>query len=209
MASVRFGPTRSLGPLRPCSRFGSYVTLNVFYPPSPNPLRGRPTGNPPLAPSQEIDPILEPILAKSFIKRGNQTLIKLGDKEVDYSPDFRLYLTTKLANPLYTPEISTKVMIVNFAVKEQGLEAQLLATVVKNERPDLDKQKNDLVVKVAAGKRTQAELEDTILHLLSTATGSLLDNVTLINTLDQSKTTWEEVNASLLVGLELVVLLRS
>ena len=55
------------------------------------------------------------------------------------------------------------------------------------------------VVKVAAGKRTQAELEDTILHLLSTATGSLLDNVTLINTLDQSKTTWEEVNASLLV----------
>ncbi|GIM07381.1 hypothetical protein Vretimale_11536 [Volvox reticuliferus] len=151
---------------------------------------------------QEIDPILEPVLAKAFIKRGNQTLIKLGDKEVDYNFDFRLYLTTKLANPLYTPEISTKVMIVNFAVKEQGLEAQLLATVVKNERPDLDKQKNDLVVKVAAGKRTQAELEDTILHLLSTATGSLLDNVTLINTLDQSKTTWEEVNASLLVAEE-------
>jgi hypothetical protein len=46
-------------------------------------------------------------------------------------------------------------MIVNFAVKEAGLEAQLLAAVVKAERPDLDKQKNDLVVKVAAGKRTQ------------------------------------------------------
>jgi dynein heavy chain len=120
--------------------------------------------------------------------------------QVDYNFDFRLYITTKMANPLYTPEISTKVMIVNFAVKEQGLEAQLLATVVKNERPDLDKQKNDLVVKVAAGKRTQADLEDTILQLLSSATGSLLDNVALINTLDQSKTTWEEVNASLLVS---------
>ncbi len=46
-------------------------------------------------------------------------------------------------------------MIVNFAVKEQGLEAQLLNTVVKCERPDLDKQKNDLVVTVAQGKRTQ------------------------------------------------------
>lgn len=150
---------------------------------------------------EEIDPVLEPILAKSFIKQGNQTLIKLGDKEVDYNFDFKLYLTTKLASPHYTPEISTKVMIVNFAVKEQGLEAQLLNTVVKNERPDLDKQKNDLVVKVAQGKRTQAELEDQILYLLSTATGSLLDNVELISTLDQSKITWEEINVSLKVLL--------
>lgn len=75
-------------------------------------------------------------------------LIKLGDKEIDYNPDFRLYITTKLANPHYTPEVSTKATIVNFAVKEQGLEAQLLNTVVQKERPDLDKQKNELVVKV-------------------------------------------------------------
>lgn len=88
------------------------------------------------------------IILQAFIKRGNQTLIKLGDKEVDYNFDFKLYITTKLANPHYTPEISTKATIVNFAVKEQGLEAQLLNTVVKCERPDLDKQKNELVVKV-------------------------------------------------------------
>lgn len=55
---------------------------------------------------------------------------------------------------------------------------------------------------VAAGKRTQLELEDTILHLLATATGSMLDNVELINTLDESKTTWEEVNESLRVAEE-------
>ena len=151
---------------------------------------------------EEIDPVLEPVLSKAFIKRGNQTLIKLGDKEVDYNFDFKLYITTKLANPHYTPEISTKAMIVNFAVKETGLEAQLLSTVVKCERPDLDKQKNDLVVKVAAGKRTQADLEDQILFLLATATGSLLDNVSLIQTLDQSKTTWEEVNEMLHVAEE-------
>eukprot|EP00798_Chlamydomonas_sp_ICE-L_P021926 gene21926-28972_t len=151
---------------------------------------------------EEIDPVLEPVLSKSFIKRGAQTLIKLGDKEVDYNFDFKLYITTKLANPHYTPEISTKAAIVNFSVKEQGLEAQLLNIVVKNERPDLDKQKNDLVVKVAAGKRTQADLEDQILFLLSTSTGSLLDNIELIDTLDSSKTTWEEVNVSLKIAEE-------
>jgi dynein heavy chain len=55
---------------------------------------------------------------------------------------------------------------------------------------------------VAAGKRTQLQLEDTVLHLLSTASGSLLDNVELIDTLDRSKTTWEEVNESLRVAEE-------
>lgn len=108
-----------------------------------------------------------------------------------------MYITTKLPNPHYLPEISTKVTIVNFAVKEQGLEAQLLSLVVKEERPDLDRLKNELVVKVAKGKRTQAELEDEILNLLSNATGSLLDNVVLIQTLDSSKTTWEQVNEML------------
>lgn len=47
-------------------------------------------------------------------------MIRLGDKEVEYNPDFRFYITTKLSNPHYTPEISTKATIVNFAVKEQG-----------------------------------------------------------------------------------------
>ena len=146
---------------------------------------------------EELDPTLDPVLSKQFIKRGNQILVKLGDKEVDYNPEFRLYITTKLPNPHYLPEISTKVTIVNFSVKEQGLQAQLQNLVVKEERPDLDELKNELVVKVARGKRTQEELEDQILNMLSNATGSLLDNVELIQTLDSSKTIWEEVSTML------------
>ena len=45
---------------------------------------------------QELDPSLEPVLAKAFVKRGNNVVIKLGDKEIDFNPDFRLYITTKL-----------------------------------------------------------------------------------------------------------------
>ncbi|KAH3750466.1 hypothetical protein DPMN_185044 [Dreissena polymorpha] len=47
-------------------------------------------------------------------------MIRIGDKEIEYNPEFRFYITTKLSNPHYTPEISTKTTIVNFAVKEQG-----------------------------------------------------------------------------------------
>lgn len=47
-------------------------------------------------------------------------MIRLGDKEIEYNKDFRFYITTKLSNPHYSPEIATKTTIVNFAVKEQG-----------------------------------------------------------------------------------------
>ena len=96
---------------------------------------------------------------------GNRVVMKLGDKEVDFNPDFKFYITTKLSNPHYTPEISTKTAIVNFAVKEQGLEAQVLGNVVRRERPDLEESKDKLVVNIAEGKRKLAELEDEILRL--------------------------------------------
>ena len=139
---------------------------------------------------EELDPSLEPIMSKAVIKVGNRSIMKLGDKEVEYNPDFRFYLTTKLNNPHYTPEISTKATIVNFCVKQQGLEEQLLGTVVRKERPELEMQKNDLVVAVAAGKRKLVELEDTILRMLSSATGSLLDDEELVLTLQVSTNPW-------------------
>ena len=40
----------------------------------------------------------------------------LGDKEVDYDPNFRLYLNTKLANPKYTPNVFGKSMVINYTV---------------------------------------------------------------------------------------------
>eukprot|EP01029_Cantina_marsupialis_P005820 TRINITY_DN1630_c1_g4_i2.p1 TRINITY_DN1630_c1_g4~~TRINITY_DN1630_c1_g4_i2.p1 ORF type:complete len:1526 (+),score=559.26 TRINITY_DN1630_c1_g4_i2:3370-7947(+) len=151
---------------------------------------------------EELDPALEPVLSKSILKVGNREVIKLGDKELDYSHDFRFYITTKLANPHYTPEVSTKALIVNFAVKEQGLDAQLLGIVVQKEEPRLEEQKNELVLTVAKGKRKLVELENTILKALSEATGSLLDNVELVESLQQSKTTSEEVTQSLKISQE-------
>ncbi|KAJ7527535.1 hypothetical protein O6H91_16G059900 [Diphasiastrum complanatum] len=146
---------------------------------------------------EEIDPSLEPVLAKAFTQRGNRMFLRLGDKEVDYNPNFKLYITTKLANPHFSPETSTKTTIINFAVKEQSLEAQLLTLVVQKERPDLDKQRNELILQVTTGKRTQAECEDNILRLLSTTKGPLLENLELIQTLDKSKETWQTVKVSL------------
>ncbi|KAI9004259.1 dynein heavy chain and region D6 of dynein motor-domain-containing protein [Gaertneriomyces semiglobifer] len=147
-----------------------------------------------------IDPSLDPILNRSVIRRGGHLTIRLGDKEIEYNAHFRFYITTKLANPHYSPEVFSKATIVNFAVKEKGLEDQLLGTVVKREKPELEEQKNSLVVNVAAAKRKLADLEDEILHLLSTAQGSLLDDEKLVLTLQSSKATAEQVAQQLNVS---------
>lgn len=83
---------------------------------------------------------------------------------MEFNQDFKFYITTKLSNPHYTPEITTKTAIVNFAVKEQGLEAQLLGIVVRKERPELEAQKDKLVVNIAQSKKKLASLEDEILR---------------------------------------------
>lgn len=57
----------------------------------------------------------------------------------------------------------------------QGLEAQLLGIVVRKERPELEEQKDSLVINIAAGKKKLKELEDEILRcdLASTLPGPL------------------------------------
>jgi dynein heavy chain len=48
-------------------------------------------------------------------------LIKIGENEIVFNPDFRFYMTTKLPKPHYLPEISIKVTLINFTVTELGL----------------------------------------------------------------------------------------
>jgi hypothetical protein len=65
---------------------------------------------------------------------AGKLVIKLGDKEVEWDPNFRLYMTSKQSNPHYGPEVSGKTMIINYSVTQQGLTEQLLNVTVKHER---------------------------------------------------------------------------
>ena len=84
-----------------------------------------------------IDAVIQPVYARCIIKKGKTKYIKMGDKELTLNPKFNLFLHTKLSNPHYPPEIQAECTLINFTVTESGLEDQLLALVVKKERPDL------------------------------------------------------------------------
>ena len=52
--------------------------------------------------------MLDPVVGKLTMRRGQNLVVKIGDAEVDYDRNFRLYLQTKLANPHYKPEINAQ-----------------------------------------------------------------------------------------------------
>ena len=81
---------------------------------------------------EDIPQTLNPILIKSIktmTDNESRLILQLADREIDYNPSFRFYLSTRLSNPRYKPEIYSKVNIINFAIKEQGLEEQLLGKI--------------------------------------------------------------------------------
>jgi dynein heavy chain len=142
---------------------------------------------------EELDPSIEPLLMKQTFKQGGVTCIRLGDSNVEYSEVFRFYITTKLRNPHYLPEISVKVTLLNFMITPLGLEDQLLGIVVKEERPDLEEAKANLIMESAANKKKLQEIEDQILHILSSSSGNILEDESAINTLNQSKVVSDDI----------------
>jgi len=130
---------------------------------------------------EALEPALEPILQRAVYKKGNRNLIIIGDGEVDYDNNFRLYMTSKMPNPHYMPEVCIKVTIINFTVTMAGLEDQLLAMTVVRERPDIEERKVSLLLQMAADSKQLAELEATILRMLSESKGNILDDSELIS----------------------------
>uniref|UniRef100_G3NCJ3 Dynein axonemal heavy chain 7 n=1 Tax=Gasterosteus aculeatus aculeatus TaxID=481459 RepID=G3NCJ3_GASAC len=143
---------------------------------------------------EELDPILEPLLLRQTFKQGGALCIRLGDSTIEYAPEFRFYITTKLRNPHYLPETSVKVTLLNFMITPEGIQDQLLGIVVARERPDLEEEKQALILQGAENKRQLKEIEDKILEVLSTSKGNILEDETAVKILSCSKVLANEIS---------------
>ncbi|XP_048641449.1 dynein axonemal heavy chain 10 isoform X3 [Marmota marmota marmota] len=144
-----------------------------------------------------IDPVIDNVLEKNIKYTQGRQFIILGDKEVDYDSNFRLYLNTKLANPRYSPSVFGKAMVINYTVTLKGLEDQLLSVLVAFERRELEEQREHLIQETSENKNLLKDLEDSLLRELATSTGNMLDNVELVQTLEDTKSKATEVSDKL------------
>ena len=147
-----------------------------------------------------LDPSLGPILSKAVHRKGKAMFLKFGDEDVEYDENFRLFLQTKLSNPHYKPEIAAQCTLINFIVTRRGLEDQLLATIVSEEEPVLEKTRNELVQAFNSYKIQLKDLEDTLLERLANAPVDILSDTPLIEGLEATKLKANEVNEAVRMG---------
>jgi dynein heavy chain len=88
---------------------------------------------------ESIDSSIDQVVSKAIFKENGSDKLYFGDRAIDYNQNFKLYLTSKMANPHYLPEVFIKTLIINFTVTFDGLDEQLLADVVISLDPEVEK----------------------------------------------------------------------
>lgn len=149
-----------------------------------------------------IDPVVGNLIEKNFRRQSGGLVVTLGDKEIDVDVNFRLYMTTKIANPKLDASIYAKALVINYAVTVDGLEDQLLSVTVRQERADLEEQREMLIEETSINKSLLSTLEDSLLRELATSSGNMLDNEELITTLESTKQKASEVMEKLSLAIE-------
>ncbi|XP_060895064.1 dynein axonemal heavy chain 10 [Labrus mixtus] len=140
-----------------------------------------------------IDPVIDTVLERNVKGAEGRQVIMLGDKEVDFDPNFKLYLNTKLSNPKYSPSVFGKAMVINYTVTLKGLEDQLLSVIMGFEKKELEEQREHLIQETSNNKKLLKNLGDSLLRELATSTGNMLDNTELVYTLEETKSKSSEV----------------
>ena len=152
-------------------------------------------GNPILIQDAEhLDPVLNHVLNKEYQKTGGRVLIQLGKQEIDFSPAFKLYLSTRDPSATFPPDICSRTTFVNFTVTQSSLQTQTLNDVLKSERPDVDKRRTNLVKMQGEFNTHLRGLEKRLLQALNQSRGNILDDDVVIETLETLKRESAEIS---------------
>lgn len=155
-------------------------------------------GNPILIQDAEhLDPVLNHVLNKEYQKTGGRVLIQLGKQEIDFSPAFKLYLSTRDPSAMFPPDICSRTTFVNFTVTQSSLQTQSLNDVLKSERPDVDRRRSNLVKMQGEFNTHLRGLEKRLLQALNESRGNILDDDVVIETLETLKKEAGEISGKM------------
>ena len=135
---------------------------------------------------EKIDPIMNSLLNKEIHKQGGRNLIRIGDQEIDFSLTFNMFMVTRDSSCHFTPDLCSRVTFLNFTITPSSLQNQILSIILKSERPEVDKAKEDLVKAQRDFKLQLRQLEEDLLTALNSE-GNLLENDKVMSRLEEIK----------------------
>jgi dynein heavy chain len=145
----------------------------------------------------EVDPMLDPVMEKQKYQKGKKFFINVSDEQMEFSEKFKLYMTSRLPNPHFSPELSAKCTVIDFTVTLVGLEQQLLGRLIGMEQKILEETLAQLQEECTSNTRALKVLDENLLNLLTTIEGNLLDNEEIVGVLQNTKAMSEEVGKKL------------
>jgi dynein heavy chain 1 len=137
--------------------------------------------------AESLDPVLNPVLNKEVHRAGGRLLIRLGAEEIDFSPLFTMFLCTRDSDCRLSPDLLSRVTLLNFSITPASLQTQSLARILESERPDIEKKRTDLVKLQGEYAAKLRELEESLLSELNKVEGDILDNNVVLKALEDIK----------------------
>ena len=155
-------------------------------------------GNPILIQDVEnYDPILNPVLNREIRKTGGRCLITLGDQDIDFSPSFTMFLSTRDPSTQFAADLCSRVTFVNFTVTRSSLQSQCLHRMLRVERPDVAEKQSDLVKIQGEYQQQLRHLEKDLLNSLNESKGNILSNDQVITRLENLKKEAEDISTKI------------
>lgn len=105
-------------------------------------------------------------VAAGFLGLTTAATVRIGGSDVSVAAGFALYLATEQPAEWIAPATAMCVAVVEFGLSRGALEEQLLAAVVRHERPALEAQSEALDHSTAVDLKALHDHEEQTLHLL-------------------------------------------
>jgi len=150
----------------------------------------------------EVDPELDPVLEKQTIIKGRNKFVTVSGQSTEWSDSFKLFMTSRLGNPHFSPELAAKTTIIDFTVTIGGLEQQLLGRVLSKEQRSLEESLQQLLEEITANAKSLEQYNKNLLERLSKTEGNLIDDTELIEVLNSTKAKAKEVQQKLFEAKE-------
>ena len=144
---------------------------------------------------ERVDPVLNPLLNHEVQRTGGRATVRVGNEDVDFSPQFALVLVTRDPGAALPPDLCSRVTLVNFTVTPASLSAQALSMVLRAERPDVDRRRSEALRLQGEQSVRLRELEEGLLNELSAVqgSGSILEDDRVVRVLEGLKAEAAEV----------------